>query len=98
MIRPLILKWCPCVVYTSWKARALIAGCSTKEEKPTLPPLGVTIAPVVPKDVPIHQERVGSMGSNPDAEIRPKVEGFLLTRLDTEGSYVESVSSARRWL
>jgi len=29
------------------------------------------------------------MASNVDAEIRPKVEGYLLTRLYTEGSYVE---------
>jgi membrane fusion protein (multidrug efflux system) len=70
-------------------ALALIAGCSAKEEKPAPPPLGVTIAPVVQKDVPIHQEWVGTMVGNVDAEIRPKVEGFLLTRLYTEGSYVE---------
>jgi len=29
------------------------------------------------------------MAGNVDAEIRPKVEGYLLTRLYTEGSYVE---------
>jgi multidrug resistance efflux pump len=29
------------------------------------------------------------MVGNVDAEIRPKVEGFLLTRLYTKGSYVE---------
>jgi membrane fusion protein (multidrug efflux system) len=68
---------------------ATIAGCSSKEEKPAPPPLGVTVTPVVQKDVPIHQEWVGTMVGNVDAEIRPKVEGFLLTRLYTEGSYVE---------
>ncbi len=68
---------------------ATIAGCSSKEEKPVSPPLGVTVTPVVQKDVPIHQEWVGTMVGNVDAEIRPKVEGFLLTRLYTEGSYVE---------
>jgi membrane fusion protein, multidrug efflux system len=73
----------------SWVALAMIAGCSSKEEKPAPPPLGVTIIPVVQKDVPIHQEWVGTMVGNVDAEIRPKVEGFLLTRLYTEGSYVE---------
>ena len=77
------------LLYASWVALALIAGCSAKEEKPAPPPLGVTIAPVVQKDVPIHQEWVGTMVGNVDAEIRPKVEGFLLTRLYTEGSYVE---------
>jgi membrane fusion protein, multidrug efflux system len=77
------------LLYAFWVALALIAGCSAKEEKPAPPPLGVTIAPVVQKDVPIHQEWVGTMVGNVDAEIRPKVEGFLLTRLYTEGSFVE---------
>lgn len=68
---------------------ATLSGCSSKEEKPAPPPPGVTIAPVVQKEVPIHQEWVGTMVGNADADIRPKVEGFLLTRLYTEGSFVE---------
>jgi membrane fusion protein, multidrug efflux system len=67
---------------------ALCAGCS-KTEAPTPPPPGVTVAPVLQKDVPLTQEWVGTMVGNVDAEIRPKVDGFLLTRLYTEGSYVE---------
>ncbi len=77
------------LLYASLVAFAMIAGCSSKEEKPAPPPLGVTVTPVLEKDVPIHQEWVGTMVGNVDAEIRPKVEGFLLTRLYTEGSYVE---------
>jgi hypothetical protein len=76
------------LLYASLVAFAMIAGCSSKEEKPAPPPLGVTVTPVLEKDVPIHQEWVGTMVGNVDAEIRPKVEGFLLTRLYTEGSYV----------
>ncbi len=68
---------------------ATLTGCSSKEEKPAPPPPGVTIAPVLQKDVPIHQEWVGTMVGNVDAEIRPKVDGFLLTRIYTEGSYVQ---------
>jgi membrane fusion protein, multidrug efflux system len=68
---------------------AICAGCSSKAEKPAPPPPEVTVAPVVEKDVPIHQEWVGTMVGNVDADIRPKVEGFLLKRLYTEGSYVE---------
>jgi membrane fusion protein, multidrug efflux system len=67
---------------------AICAGCSSKAEKPAPPPPGVTIAPVTQKDVPIHQEWVGTMVGNTDADIRPKVEGFLLTRLYAEGSFV----------
>jgi membrane fusion protein, multidrug efflux system len=66
-----------------------ICGCSSKAEKPAPPPPGVTIAPVTQKDVPIHQEWVGTMVGNTDADIRPKVEGFLLTRLYSEGSFVK---------
>jgi membrane fusion protein, multidrug efflux system len=67
---------------------ATLAGCSSKEEMPAPPLPGVTITPVLQKDVPIHQEWVGTMVGNVDADIRPKVDGFLLTRLYTEGSYV----------
>ena len=68
---------------------ATIAGCSSKEEKPAPPPPGVTVTPVLQKDVPVHQEWVGTMVGNVDAEIRPKVDGFLLTSLYSEGSYVQ---------
>lgn len=70
-------------------ALAICAGCSSNAEKPAAPPPGVTIAAVIRKDVPIRQEWVGTMAGNVDAEIRPKVEGFLLTRLYAEGSHVE---------
>jgi membrane fusion protein, multidrug efflux system len=70
-------------------ALVICAGCSSKTEQPPPPPPGVTIAPVVQKDVPLQQEWVGTMAGNVDADIRPKVEGFLLARLYTEGSFVE---------
>lgn len=68
---------------------AICIGCSTKAEKRAGPPPGVTVTPVIQKDVPIRQEWVGTMAGNVDADIRPKVEGFLLTRLYTEGSLVK---------
>jgi membrane fusion protein (multidrug efflux system) len=83
--RPLRIS---CLLFAPLLMLATFVGCSSKEEKPAPPPPGVTITPVLQKDVPIHQEWVGSMVGNVDAEIRPKVEGFLLTRLYTEGSYV----------
>ena len=64
-------------------------GCSSNKEVPPPPPPGVTVAPVIQKDVQIYQEWVGSMVGNVDAEIRPKVEGFLLSRLYAEGSFVD---------
>jgi membrane fusion protein (multidrug efflux system) len=68
---------------------SILTGCSSKEEKPAPPPPGVTVAPVVRKDVDLEQEWVGTMLGNVDAEIRPKVEGFLLSQLYSEGSYVQ---------
>src|SRR5258708_13896752 len=70
-------------------ALVLCVGCSSNAEKPAPPPPGVTVTPAIQKDVPIHQEWVGTMLGNVDADIRPKVDGFLLSRLYSEGSYVE---------
>ncbi len=68
---------------------AALAGCSSNDEKPAPPPTGVTVTPVVKKDVEIRQEWVGSMLGNVDADIRPKVDGFLLKQIYAEGSYVQ---------
>src|ERR1700741_1436786 len=78
----------PMLMSVTLLALTMCVGCSTKTQKPVPPPPGVTVAAVVQKDVPIHQEWVGTMVGNVDADIRPKVEGFLLTRLYTEGSFV----------
>jgi membrane fusion protein, multidrug efflux system len=67
---------------------ATLAGCSSTEEKPAPPPPGVTVTPVVQRDVDIQQEWVGTMLGNIDADIRPKVDGFLLSQDYSEGSYV----------
>jgi membrane fusion protein (multidrug efflux system) len=49
----------------------------------------VTVTQVVQEDVPIYQDWVGTMAGNIDADIRPKVDGFLLDRLYQEGSFVK---------
>lgn len=74
-------------VATLMTVLVLCAGCS-KTEAPAPPPPGVTVTPVLQRDAPIHQEWVGTMVGNVDADIRPKVEGYLLTRVYNEGSYV----------
>jgi membrane fusion protein (multidrug efflux system) len=73
-------------------AMVICAGCSSNAEKPAPPPPGVTVISVIQKDVPVHQEWVGTMAGNVDADIRPKVDGFLLNRLYAEGSYVDKGS------
>jgi membrane fusion protein (multidrug efflux system) len=66
-----------------------LSGCTSKEEKPAPPPLAVTVAPVVRKDVNIQQDWIGTMLGNVDADIRPKVDGFLLAQFYSEGSYIK---------
>lgn len=70
-------------------ALALLAGCSSKNAATPPPPPSVTVATVMQRDISIHQEWVGTMAGNTDADIRPKVEGFLLKRLYMEGSFVQ---------
>lgn len=59
---------------------SLCVGCSSNAEKPVPPPPGVTVAPVIQKDVPIYREWVGTTVGSVDADIRPKVEGYFLLR------------------
>jgi len=46
------------------------------------------VAAVLRQDVPVYQEWVGTMVGNVDADIRPKVDGFLLKKLYSEGSFI----------
>ncbi len=63
-------------------------ACASKQGAPPPPPPGVTVTQVLQKDVPLEQEWVGTTVGNTDADIRPKVDGFLLSRLYEEGSFV----------
>lgn len=85
--------WQQLRIYFRFSSLLLLAvgafnGCASNEPKPAPPPPGVTVVTVLQKDVPIYQEWVGTMAGNIDAEIRPKVEGFLLEKLYSEGSFV----------
>jgi membrane fusion protein (multidrug efflux system) len=46
------------------------------------------VTPVVQRDVPVYQEWIGTTAGNVNAEIRPKVDGYLLRRVYPEGSFV----------
>jgi membrane fusion protein, multidrug efflux system len=48
----------------------------------------VVVTPVVQRDVPVYQEWIGTTAGNVNAEIRPKVDGYLLRRVYPEGSFV----------
>ena len=76
-------------LWSSLLPAVVLCGCSSGKPKPAPPPPGVTVFTVLQKDVPVYQEWVGTMAGNTDADIRPKVEGFLLKQLYMEGSFVQ---------
>jgi membrane fusion protein (multidrug efflux system) len=66
-------------------------ACSKSEAaKPEPPPPGVVVTSVSQKDTPTVREWIGTTQGDVNAEIRPKVDGYLLRRVYTEGSYVRA--------
>lgn len=65
-------------------------GCHGKSAPPPPPPAppAVIVTPVVQRDVPVVKEWIGTTEGNVNAEIRPKVDGYLLRRVYAEGSLV----------
>ncbi|MEJ2231476.1 MAG: efflux RND transporter periplasmic adaptor subunit [Nitrospirales bacterium] len=69
---------------------ALTFGCDRKEAESTAPPPEVLVSEVIQKDVPIYGEWVGTTVGYVDAQIRARIQGYLLSRDYTEGSYVKA--------
>jgi membrane fusion protein, multidrug efflux system len=64
-------------------------ACRGKTAPPPPPgPPAVVVAMVVQQDVPVSKEWIGTTDGNVNAEIRPKIEGYLLRRVYAEGSFV----------
>ena len=51
-------------------------------------PPKVVVTPVLQRDEPISREWIGTTQGDVNAEIRPKVDGYLLRRVYLEGSFV----------
>ena len=88
---PAILRFaCGASVFvaTLMAVLALCAGCS-KTEAPTPPPPGVTVTPVLQRDVPIYQEWVGTLAGEVNATISAQVSGYLVKRAYREGAIVK---------
>ena len=71
-------------------AATLVVGCERKTEQAAPPPPEVLVAEVVQKDVPIHSEWIGNTVGYVNAEIRARVQGYLLSRSYTEGAVVHA--------
>src|SRR5271156_4896732 len=66
------------------------AGCPSEDKKPAPPaPPEVTVATVVQQDVPIYNEWVAQLNGPVNAEITPKVQGYLLKQEYQNGFFVK---------
>ena len=70
-------------------ALLVVAGCEKKEAAPPPAPPEVAVAEVVQKDVPIFNEWVAQLNGPINADITPKVQGYLLRQDYQNGFFVK---------
>src|SRR5215510_1533927 len=69
------------------------AGCESQagpKAATSLPPPEVVVAEVVQQDVPIYSEWIGTTEGYVNAQIRPRVQGYLQSRGYKEGSLIRA--------
>src|SRR5580692_7562013 len=66
-----------------------LIGCTTKQEKPAMKPPVVKVTEVVRRDVPIYQEWVAQLNGPTNAQISPRVQGYLLKQDYRDGFFVK---------
>lgn len=64
------------------------SACAKKEQAP--PPPEVSVVPVVQRDVPVTTEWISTLDGSVNADIRPKIEGYLLKQDYKEGQFVRA--------
>jgi membrane fusion protein (multidrug efflux system) len=69
-------------------AAVLLAPACSRKQAPPPPPVEVQVTPVVQRDVPVVGEWIGTLDGSVNADIRPKVEGYLLRQFYKEGQFV----------
>ncbi|OAI16092.1 hypothetical protein A1359_08730 [Methylomonas lenta] len=67
----------------------LMAGCNKAEKAPPPPPPTVIVTQVQQRDVPVHQEWIGSLDGMVNAQILAQVPGYLLKQKYLEGGPVK---------
>lgn len=70
-------------------ALAGITGCAKKAAPPRPEPPDVVIANVIQQDVPVYAELVSQLNGAVNAEITPKVQGYLLQQNYANGFFVK---------
>lgn len=66
-----------------------LIGCSKNEPKAAAQPPEVQVADVVEQDVPVYGESVAQLNGPVNADITPKVQGYLLHQNYVNGSFVK---------
>ncbi len=66
-----------------------LTACDEKKEAPKPMPPEVLVADVVQQDVPIYEQWVSTLNGPVNADITPKVQGYLLKQAYTNGSFVK---------
>jgi membrane fusion protein (multidrug efflux system) len=67
-----------------------LTACEEKKEAPKPMPPEVLVADVVQQDVPIYEQWVATLNGPVNADITPKVQGYLLKQNYTNGSFVKN--------
>lgn len=65
-----------------------LAGCRKKEAAPPPSAPAVKVVDVVQRDVPVYSEWIAQLNGDTNAEIVPKVQGYLLKQNYQEGFFV----------
>jgi RND family efflux transporter MFP subunit len=66
-----------------------LLGCEKKEVAPPPAPPTVEVVDVIQQDVPIYSEWVAQLNGDVNAQITPKVQGYVLKKNYQEGTFVK---------
>lgn len=77
-------------VVSVFLAALLLAGCEKKEEAPPPGPPEVGVTEPLQQDVPVFEEWVAQLNGPVNAEITPKVQGYLLKQDYQNGYFVKT--------
>ena len=67
----------------------LLTGCEKREEKPKAGPPEVLVADVIQQNVPVDNTWVAQLNGPVNADITPKVQGYLLKQVYQNGYFVK---------
>ena len=91
-MRSAMQHWGPRLAFAATLAvPAILVGTACKRaEPPAPPPPEVLVTPVIQKDVPIYTEWVGTTVGFVNAQVMPRVQGYLLKQAYKDGASVKT--------